>query len=563
MGLGRVRRSQIITTYGPGSLVAVDDESFMVTGIDNWFNGAWPEAGVIHEPRLENYLGVRCFVLPPSGGSETSRDIPVVRFPVWYSCSDCRRLAPYFKLATDTGHCSCGGRLRTSRFIAMCEAGHAMEFPYMRWVHRGPAPEGHDHELSLMAEGRSSGLSDLIVSCSCGARRNMEGSLSKNELRQVTRCMGERPWLPGVERDTGCDKIPRGSQRGASTVWQGITHSALSIPPWSREVNRFIDQNWFVLGVVPVEALGATVENLVQAYPVKFRVPEVLDAIAERRRLANGSKLEQGDLVSQEYEALCRPYSQEDESSDFVCERVGKEVSLPTGIEYISRVKRLREVRALRSFYRMTTGSDTERITCELGAGHSLWLPAIEVSGEGIFIKFDEERLSQWESDPSVLARMRHAVRGADGVFGLDEIPETSARAALIHTLAHVLMDQWSLECGYPTASLRERIYVGENMAGVLIYTATSDSQGSMGGVVGMSKGGRFEASFASAIARAGWCSNDPVCMERGPNGHGSLNRAACHACCHVPETSCTWRNTLLDRALMVGSPDGCTGYFA
>lgn len=562
MGLGRIRRSQVITTYGPGALVAIDDESFMVTGIDSWFDGAIPDEGIIHEPRLESLLGVTCFVLPPSGGSESSRDIPVVRFPVWYSCSDCRRLAPYFKLAADSGFCSCGGRLRTSRFIAICEAGHAMEFPYMRWVHRGPAAEGETHDLTLTAEGRSSGLSDLTVKCSCGACRSMEGALSRNELRQVTRCMGEHPWLPGVERDPTCDKVPRGSQRGASTVWQGTTHSALSIPPWSREVNRFIDMNWIVLNAVPVEALAATVKALLDSYPVRFQATEILDAMEERRRLANGARLEQGEIFRQEYDALCRTYSQEDESSDFVCERVGDEVKLPHGIDYISRVKRLREVRALRGFYRMTTGSEADRIICELGAARPWWLPAVEVSGEGIFIKFSEEDLQRWESDASVVTRMKHAEGGATGVFGLDEIPETSARAALLHTAAHVLMDQWSLECGYPTASLRERIYVGEDMAGVLIYTATSDSQGSMGGVVGMSKGGRFEASFATAIARAGWCSNDPVCMERGPSGHGSLNRAACHACCHVPETSCTWRNTLLDRALLVGSPDGCVGYF-
>jgi hypothetical protein len=211
----------------------------------------------------------------------------------------------------------------------------------------------------------------------------------------------------------------------------------------------------------------------------------------------------------------------------------------------------------------MTSGTDGERIGCALGASRSWWLPAIEVSGEGVFIKFDEERLRSWEKNPNVIARMGLAASQASGVFGLEDLPEASAQAAMIHTISHILMDQWSLECGYPTASLRERIYVGEGMAGVLIYTATSDSQGSMGGVVGMSKGGRFEASFASALARAEWCSNDPVCMERGPSGHGGLNRAACHSCCHVPETSCTWRNTLLDRALLVGSPDGCIGYFA
>lgn len=562
MGLGSVRRSQVISTYGPGSLVAIDDESFMVAGIDSWFDGALPDSGIIHEPRLEKFLNVIAFVLPPSKGPESTRDIPVVRYPFWYSCSDCRRLAPYFKLAAESGRCSCGGRLRTSRFIAICEAGHAMEFPYSRWVHRGPASDGQAHDLKLTAEGRSAGLSDLVVTCSCGAIRNMEDSLSKNGLRSVTKCTGSSPWLPGVESDPSCSHTPRGSQRGASSVWQGVTYSALSIPPWSREVNRFIDNNWLVLRSVPEAALAETISALLALVPVPLRPNEIVAAIEERKQLADGDKVDIEGMYRQEYEALCRPYAQSDESSDFVCERVGSEVVLPRGIEYISRVKRLREVRALESFYRMTSGADAERILCKLSTTRTMWLPAIEVSGEGLFIKFDEEVLREWESDPTVADRMRHASRNTTNVFGLEDLPEPSARAALIHTVSHILMDQWSLECGYPTASLRERIYVGPDMAGVLIYTATSDSQGSMGGVVGMSKGGRFEASFRSALARADWCSNDPVCMERGPSGHGGLNRAACHACCHVPETSCTWRNTLLDRALMTGSPDGCPGYF-
>jgi hypothetical protein len=133
----------------------------------------------------------------------------------------------------------------------------------------------------------------------------------------------------------------------------------------------------------------------------------------------------------------------------------------------------------------------------------------------------------------------------------------------LVHTLAHVLIDQWSLECGYPAASLRERLYVNDEMAALLIYTATSDSAGSLGGVVGMAKGGKFARSFNLALERATWCSNDPLCMESGATGVNARNLGACHACVLLPETSCELENSLLDRGLLIGTVDGCPGFFS
>lgn len=143
------------------------------------------------------------------------------------------------------------------------------------------------------------------------------------------------------------------------------------------------------------------------------------------------------------------------------------------------------------------------------------------------------------------------------------DVPAPTPRWLLVHTLAHVLIDQWSLECGYPAASLRERVYVDDEMAGLLIYTATSDSQGSLGGIVGMAKGGRLIKSFTEAISRTSWCSNDPLCIESGPNGFANTNLGACHACVLLAETSCEIRNSLLDRGMLVGTTNGVRGYFS
>jgi hypothetical protein len=193
----------------------------------------------------------------------------------------------------------------------------------------------------------------------------------------------------------------------------------------------------------------------------------------------------------------------------------------------------------LKGFNRLTNSESNEIVEAKLSTAHKNWLPAIEVSGEGLFIEFDIERVKVWESDARVLQRAQRLSSKLEKNALTAQLPAVSPRLLLIHTFAHALIDQWSLECGYPSSSLRERIYVDDEMAGILIYTATSDSQGSLGGIIGMAKGGRFIKSFTESLQRSSWCSNDPLCIESGPNGFANANLGACHACALLSETSC------------------------
>jgi hypothetical protein len=124
-----------------------------------------------------------------------------------------------------------------------------------------------------------------------------------------------------------------------------------------------------------------------------------------------------------------------------------------------------------------------------------------------------------------------------------------------------VLNNQFVFECGYSTASLRERLYVSadasEPMAGILIYTAAGDSEGTLGGLVRLGRGERLGPVVRRALSRASWCSADPVCSENlGGQGSRQANLAACHACILLPETSCETINQGLDRAMIVGTPN-------
>ena len=117
-------------------------------------------------------------------------------------------------------------------------------------------------------------------------------------------------------------------------------------------------------------------------------------------------------------------------------------------------------------------------------------------------------------------------------------------------------MRQVALECGYSAAAIRERLYCREAddneeppMAGILLYTAAPDSEGTLGGLVALAEPARLGAVLRNALKRAGLCSTDPMCASHRAGDLGdSLHNAACHACLFAPETSCEAGNRQLDR---------------
>jgi hypothetical protein len=556
MIVGSVRRSQLITTYGVGAIVAVGDESVMVAGLDQWpVDNA---GGQLLEPRLQ--IEGRLLRLPPGGEgffADKEEHIPVVRFPLWYYCADpkCRRLDSYGQLATGNlqNTCRhCGGSLIPSRFIAVCEEGHIEDFPYFQWVHRGKRPEGEGrHDLRLEVTGSSGSLAGIVVECrTCGvAPRSLQGAFDRDALVGIRSCGGRRPWLR-VD-DNGCGKLLRTTQRGASNVWFPKVRSVLSIPPWSEGLQRFVGRKWEALRYdVPESALRSIVEQMVEPEQVPYSVEEVLAAVAGRKGDSVASRTE-AQIRSEEYQALCRGRSG-DGDSDFVAEVREPPAETAGLIDLVTVASRLREVRAFTGFTRL-------RPQAEEGDGCAIaldcdWVPGVAVHGEGVFLRLDGEALVGWESQAPVIERLGTLQGRWQGSF-LHDGSTLTARFLLAHTFAHALIDEWSLTGGYPAASLRERVFADGEEVGILIYTAAADSAGSLGGLIAQAEPGRLGPSLLEAVRRYSWCSSDPVCAEAASQGAEGLNLAACHACALLPETSCENRNALLDRALLVGTP--------
>ena len=113
---GKLRPSQVITTFGPGAVVDLPDDSVMIAGIDDW-----PPGQVISEHRLERALDVSGFRAPAI--KKFGGDIPCVRFPRTLICAKCGLIGSRKKCA------SCSGETYPARIIVICPAGHADEFP--------------------------------------------------------------------------------------------------------------------------------------------------------------------------------------------------------------------------------------------------------------------------------------------------------------------------------------------------------------------------------------------------------------------------------------------------
>jgi len=247
---------------------------------------------------------------------------------------------------------------------------------------------------------------------------------------------------------------------------------------------------------------------------------------------------------------------------------------LPQYFSRLVRVVRLREVRAIRGFTRINPPEDKDdKLIAKLSVKTPEWYPAIEVRGEGIFLAFQPEHLAEWEQQDDFrkraeLVNYSFQMEWRKRYDGAAPKRFITARFLLVHTFAHALMRQLTLECGYSSASLRERLYVSEGvdgMAGLLIYTSTSDSDGTLGGLQRQGDPARMIQTVRAAIKDMEWCSSDPLCINgMATSMESSHSLAACHACCLAPENACEEFNRFLDRAMLIGLPDKpSVGFFS
>ena len=595
--VGDLRPSQILYSFGVGSLIDLPNMSVMVMGIDDWNINYMTS---ISEDRLlaavKKELGYQverlCYppFMPDSEGSwnpfeESNRvGIPVAPFPRWVRCPQCDLLAPLnfgvFELKTDQfrpdktryvhSNCPKGHKVPTVlpvRFLVACEQGHLDDFPWIEFVHRKRGV-CESPLLRLREWGVSGSISEVYVKCdTCGADAWMRDAFSEDGKQVLPKCRGRRPHLRDFA-EKGCSEPIRCILLGASNTWFPITLSALHVPTESQKLAQLVDYHWAKLEVaVSLEIVMAFRKiNQLTAF-AEFSDAEVWAAIQKKRGAQEIPPEKEESLKVVEWKVFSKPVPARN-SPDFQT----REVVVPPGyepfIERVVQVERLREVRALIGFTRIDSPgnfNDIEDIPKDRRANISRhapsWVPASEVRGEGIFIQFKEDAIAAWckkvvalESDffeaHKRWRQVREIEHPEEGFQGI--------RYVLLHSFSHAIMRQIALECGYTAASIRERIYSlnphdeSGPMAGVLIYTSAADSEGTLGGLVSLGEASTLGRLLDQSLEQVRLCASDPLCVEHHPWRDGiSLHGAACHACLFSPETSCEHGNRYLDRTTL------------
>jgi hypothetical protein len=573
--------------------------SAMAAGLEEW-DSSFPPAGLansqtVRETRLQKKLNVQGFRLPPvieqrpKSEDPDNRRLVGVRFPQWLQCPECDVIGPIKFWSDEPGkayrYCAActakspGGRKVFAipvRFVLACPKGHVDEFPWHWWVDHKPECTNRHGSLNLRSEG--AGLAGLVLRCTkCKSSKSMDGIFSKQTWERFSNCSGRRPWLADAD-ETCCEK-PVAVQRGASNMYFAVTQSALSIPPWTDRLQESIGSYWETLVSIDSDDREKFIEMMAKGElgPVLKELKMTPAGLAEAvaRRVESYAEIETDDLRPAEFRQFVEdPGDRVDKDLEFEIRRESVPDQIAPWISHVVRAVRLREVRALTGFTRINPPGDPDSADhARLSVTPLSWLPAIEVRGEGIFLALDEGRLTEWEAQPEV----RDRAAKCDGLFRLDwearfgagtEPPQTiTSRYLLCHTLAHAMMRQLTLECGYSSASLQERIYAAtgeKQMAGLLIYTATTDSDGTLGGLQRQGKAGRIEGVLQRALEAIEWCSSDPLCISDMMGASSSFSMAACHSCVLTPETSCETFNRFLDRGLLIGtSGNAGTGFFS
>ena len=586
-----IRQGQLVSPFGVGAIMDIGPESFVVTDISRWPNDGLRR---IPDSRLEDKLQ-RPIKTPAA--RDDSPSVSIGRFPRWHFCPKCRLMR---RITSDEDqarkyqiprceHCKAKVEMTPMGFVAVCKDGHMGDVDWHYWAHlRQSAAQGvcsrQQAALYFETSGRGGGdWAAISVRCGCGASNDFSG-LVQVEAPGGMRCGGGQPWL---RTQSACAAKVWVYRRAASNLHFPSPVSALDLAMGQAAQTSADDLVHAWRGDADyalIEIAHATLKDLDRTFSSaagridRFANRHGCTVVAAQDALASALKGEdeqgsanddvdvgsadfQSQILREEWAVLAG--SRSVSGTTLQIRRTPIPATWPAelrrAVSGVSMVRRLREVRALIGFRRLSPSTENPLVPVDLGKRSARWYPGVEAWGEGIFIQLSEPAVKDWESrvEDSLRPRLgRIAPRVA--AMGWDESVATP-RFLLLHSLAHAIVRRLSFDAGYSASSIRERVYSsteGQGMCGILLYTADGDSEGSLGGLVRMGEPERFGNLLQSALQDVAWCSADPVCRETDATGIDGLNAASCHACILVSETSCSYNNCVLDRRTLVGIGD-------
>lgn len=562
--MGSLRPSQLLYHYGPGSIVDMMDQSVMVMAADLWDTRYTLQEKDERITRVLKIDHIKLLNERPKSVKVRARE-----FPKWKICPKCNMMTDYKNKYCH--FCRQKGEeieLYPSRFIVACKHGHIQDFPYLEWVHKDKACTSDKPVLKFIRHGDSGSLSDLSVQCvKCKEKQSLGPIMQKGSLQPIIKtCSGERPWIGDTEL---CSETMETYLRGASNIYSPAVTSFLQIPLTEQNSDPLYEA--VIESKVPLQKAREKGEiqflNMIEMLDLnesdKEKIEKILDGEYDE-------EITYESIRKQEWNTLIQGKIDDSHNTGYKSDVVDIHDEMKPYFSSIHRIESLPEIQVLQGFTRIEyldrfEVSEQNDLIPIMKNKNTNWLPGIRNHGEGIFFQFDENTLKDWERNSDHRRITQNTItrynRQRDQL-GYAALPIKS-RHLLLHTFSHALIKELAAHSGYSTTALKERIYCSDVMQGVLIYTASGDSEGSLGGLIEQAHPDKLYPIFIRALERMMYCSSDPNCSEGEFKYNSSANGAACHSCSYVSETSCEWGNQLLDRRLLLNiNPGESVGYF-
>jgi hypothetical protein len=615
-----IRINQLIAPFGPGSIY-IDNYGtpLIVGGLDHWMerydSSTWTACEnknefLIAEGRLSSLLEIPLFYTPPYYTYQDKQNnkltIPVMRFPTWYTnrTGELKQFNLHRKLLPR------GEFWKPVRFVAFCKNGHITDFPWKQWISCVCESDTH---LKINDFGGAD-LNSIRVSCTkCRKTESLRGATSKSfgdspspmQRAGISNCNGDRPWLGEHACKEDCNEELIGALISQTNLYYSKQVSSIFIPPVTADpdvhkLQKILDAHAHLLStaktlfsLVPDTACQMLNVELQKLHPEECFSDETIVKAYQNMtsktpelgiEVESPSESESTLLAYRrvEFNCLSAAVSSNEKELKVLSSEIPRRFD-----KYLSKinlVNRLRETKVFLGFDRLEPNPQEPAIMAHDAMKQlfkkmpdQAWLPAVKSYGEGVFIEIDDAEIERWITknkkqlfervDDSFVSRLAEHWIILEPLGGATK--EWALKYLLIHTFSHILIKEFVYQCGYSTAALKERLYISSDstspMSGILIYTASGDSEGSLGGLVKLGHPLQFEKIISNAIHRSAWCSADPVCSENlGATGASLLNLSACQACSLLPETACEAMNNALDRTLLVGTPENREiGFFA
>jgi hypothetical protein len=613
-----IRQSQLLTTFGPGAMVDLPNRSVIIAGLTYWKG----ETQYIREDRLrdkvrhalnlEDKQGIQLRTPPTQSEDPQSprSGVDAFVFPTWFLAQvevpyiaangKTYRTRPLVSWSAVKAEPKFRGKkvhYVPVRFVQACPNGHLSDIDWYAFVHNDFQTTNRG-QLWLDEAGSGNDFEEIFVRCEQTGKRRPLSQAKLKDSKVLGYCEGHRPWL-GSQGQEPCRKhapdqygnsVPTDQPeynrlliRSASNAYFSQLLSVISMPDPDAELRQAVDP-FYTEDLQYAEDLAEIKQELRKPKfqdLSRFGANAVWDEVQRRKQ---GTVPDDKSIKQVELEALlaCTPQHGHSGPSNKIFDAVTRDPSQLSSqwdpyIDKVVLVHRLREVIALIGFTRFEAAptSINGEIEDDLAIGvrrasldfEPKWIPAIENLGEGVFISFKPAAIEAWLQREPVKNRAQTLLRGYERWADSRGIPRNNfpdAPYIMLHSLSHLLITSVSLDCGYTSSAIRERIYVFPEIGyGILLHTGTSGSEGTLGGLVDV--GRHLEEHLTRALAYGRLCSNDPVCAQHQPDNQQEdrfLHGAACHGCLLIGETSCERRNELLDRALVVNTVENLGSAF-